>query len=255
MLAWLLDVETTGDRLSVTPVGGWARGELRPGYDQQPIEVAALADACARALDLTGDPHWAAGLERCRAWFLGANDTGVMLLDVISGGGCDGLMQHGRQREPGGGVDDRADLDPAAQRRGDGRRVVSADLVVRSPLVLRPDPGRVIARQFLPGQEVLADGRARVDAVVDRVQAMADEDVTATLAATVATFGHRHDDLDAVFARHFAAVAAPRRNRRRVGRARSPAGRLLHPGVRAGGGGAVQPVDDGAPRPERAGAR
>jgi predicted GH43/DUF377 family glycosyl hydrolase len=36
---------------------------------------------------------------------------------------------------------------------------------------------------------------------------MADADVTATLAATVATFGHRHDDLDAVFARHFASVA------------------------------------------------
>jgi predicted GH43/DUF377 family glycosyl hydrolase len=84
---------------------------------------------------------------------------------------------------------------------------VSQELLVRSPLVLRPDPARVIARQFLPGQEVLADGRARVDAVVDRVQAMADADVTDTLAATVATFGHRHDDLDAIFARHFASVA------------------------------------------------
>ena len=101
MLAWLLDVETTGERLSVTPVGGWARGEPRPGYDQQPIEVAALADACGRALTLTGDPHWAAGLERCRAWFLGANDTGVMLLDVISGGGCDGLTRHGRNENQG----------------------------------------------------------------------------------------------------------------------------------------------------------
>ena len=84
---------------------------------------------------------------------------------------------------------------------------MSPDLLVRSPLVLRPDPARVIARQFLPGQEVLADGRARVDAVVDRVQAMADAEVSETLATTVASFGHRHDDLDAVFARHFAAVA------------------------------------------------
>ena len=84
---------------------------------------------------------------------------------------------------------------------------MSADLLVRSPLVLRPDASRVIARQFLPGQEVLADGRARVDAVVDRVQSMADADVSATLTATLAAFGHRHDDLDAVFARHFAAVA------------------------------------------------
>jgi hypothetical protein len=101
MLDWLLDVETTEDRLSVTPVGGWARGEVRPGWDQQPIEVAALADACARALALTGDSRWAAGLERCRTWFLGANDTGVMLLDMVSGGGCDGLQRYGRNENQG----------------------------------------------------------------------------------------------------------------------------------------------------------
>ncbi|SDT42437.1 hypothetical protein SAMN04488543_4307 [Friedmanniella luteola] len=101
MLTWLLDVETSGDQLSLTPVGGWARGEPRPGYDQQPIEVAALADACARALDVTGDPRWAVGLERCRRWFHGANDTGVMLLDVISGGGYDGLERHGRNENQG----------------------------------------------------------------------------------------------------------------------------------------------------------
>jgi hypothetical protein len=101
MLGWLLNVETSGDRLSVTPVGGWARGEVRPGYGQQPIEVAALADACGRALDVTGDQQWATGLERCRTWFLGANDLGVMLLDVISGGGCDGLERHGRNENQG----------------------------------------------------------------------------------------------------------------------------------------------------------
>jgi hypothetical protein len=101
MLDWLLDVETTGDRLSVTPVGGWARGEVRPGFDQQPIEVAALADACGRAFDVTGDRRWAVGLRRCRAWFLGANDIGVMLLDVMSGGGCDGLGRYGRNENQG----------------------------------------------------------------------------------------------------------------------------------------------------------
>ncbi len=79
-------------------------------------------------------------------------------------------------------------------------------LAVRSPLVLRPDPARVIARRFLPGQELLTDGRARVDAVVDRVLAMDPADVTASLAETVATFGNRHDDLAAVFEEHFAPV-------------------------------------------------
>ena len=43
-------LETLGDHLSVTPVAGWGPGEPRPGFDQQPIEAAAIADACARAL-------------------------------------------------------------------------------------------------------------------------------------------------------------------------------------------------------------
>ena len=45
LLGWLVDLETRDGHLSVTPVGGWSLGEHRPGFDQQPIEVAALADA------------------------------------------------------------------------------------------------------------------------------------------------------------------------------------------------------------------
>jgi hypothetical protein len=101
MLDWLLEVETAGGHLSITPVGGWGPGDPRPGFDQQPIEVAALADACARALETTGASRWADGLVMCEAWFLGANDTGVSLLDAITGGGCDGLMLHGRNENQG----------------------------------------------------------------------------------------------------------------------------------------------------------
>ena len=57
------------------PVGGWAPGEARPGFDQQPIEVAALADACARACDVTGDRAGATRCVRCAAWFDGDNDA------------------------------------------------------------------------------------------------------------------------------------------------------------------------------------
>jgi hypothetical protein len=101
MLGWLLDVETAGDHLSITPVGGWVTGESRPGFDQQPIEVAALADACARAYAITGDPQWRTGLLRCEAWFLGANDVGVRLVDDVTGGGCDGLHRTGRNENQG----------------------------------------------------------------------------------------------------------------------------------------------------------
>jgi hypothetical protein len=101
MLEWLLECETRDGHLSVVPVGGWSPGEERPGFDQQPIEVAAIADACARAASVTGDPAWLSGVEMCVAWFLGDNDAKVPLLDEQSGGGCDGIGPSSRNRNQG----------------------------------------------------------------------------------------------------------------------------------------------------------
>jgi hypothetical protein len=97
----LLDLETVEGRLSVTPAGGWAPGEPRPAFDQQPIEVAALADACLRAFELTGDDRWADGLDRAIDWFLGDNDSHLALYDAATGGGCDALTPHGRNTNQG----------------------------------------------------------------------------------------------------------------------------------------------------------
>jgi hypothetical protein len=101
MLEWLLRTETNGDHISVTPAHGWSAGEPRPGFDQQPIEVAALADACARAHDLTGAPQWADATQRCAAWFAGANDSRTPMVDPVSGGGHDGLEADGRNENQG----------------------------------------------------------------------------------------------------------------------------------------------------------
>jgi hypothetical protein len=101
LLDWLLGVETRGSHLSVTPAGGWSIGEPRPGFDQQPIEVASLADACARAMRLTGDPRWARGVAMAVAWFRGDNDVGVALIDPMTGGGCDGLGPSARNENQG----------------------------------------------------------------------------------------------------------------------------------------------------------
>jgi hypothetical protein len=101
MLGWLLAVETRNGHLSVVPTGGWSLGEPRPAFDQQPIEVAALADACMRAATVTGDSSWLSGVELAVAWFLGDNDTRVPLLDDRTGGGCDGLGRAGRNRNQG----------------------------------------------------------------------------------------------------------------------------------------------------------
>lgn len=101
MLEWLLTVQTRDGHLSVVPVGGWSSGEVRPAFDQQPIEVAALADACARAAAITGELSWLAGAEMTVAWFLGDNDAGIPLLHSQTGGGCDGLSRAGRNSNQG----------------------------------------------------------------------------------------------------------------------------------------------------------
>jgi hypothetical protein len=95
MLTWLRDIQFVDGRVSVVPVGGWRRGEPRPRGDQQPIEVAALADACATAAAATGEAHWYAGVRQCAAWFLGENDAGVPMWDPETGGGYDGLTSRG----------------------------------------------------------------------------------------------------------------------------------------------------------------
>jgi hypothetical protein len=91
LLEWLVDTETHGDHFSFTPVGGWARGEPRPGFDQQPVEAAAMADACSRAWALTGDGRWKGCVERAARWFVGLNDTGAALYDPQTGACGDGL--------------------------------------------------------------------------------------------------------------------------------------------------------------------
>ena len=95
LLSWLLESETHDGHLSVTPVGGRGPGDRLPEFDQQPIEVAALADACARAARLTGADHWHAGVTRAVAWFLGDNDANAPMGDADSGGGYDGLRADG----------------------------------------------------------------------------------------------------------------------------------------------------------------
>jgi hypothetical protein len=102
LLGWLLDRETRDGHLSVTPVGGSGPADATtPRFDQQPIEVAGLADACARAFAVTGDRRWADGMHLAARWFLGDNDGGIPLADPRSGGGCDGLEAGGRNENQG----------------------------------------------------------------------------------------------------------------------------------------------------------
>ena len=95
MLKFLLTMETLDGHFSVTPTGGRGPRDRKPAFDQQPLEVASLADACARAWDFTGNPHWLLEVRRAWDWFLGDNDLGVQMFDSKTGGGYDGLTPYG----------------------------------------------------------------------------------------------------------------------------------------------------------------
>lgn len=95
LLKFLLRLETRDGHLSVTPVAGRGAGDLGPGFDQQPIEVAAIADACATAYRATADPHWLTGINLAWRWFLGHNDSSTPMFDLVTGGGYDGLQATG----------------------------------------------------------------------------------------------------------------------------------------------------------------
>lgn len=94
-LQWLLDLESTSGHLSVTPAGGRGRDFDGRKFDQQPIEVAAMSDACVRAFELTGNAQWLQGHDLAAQWFAGRNDVGVAMYDPLTGGGYDGLTADG----------------------------------------------------------------------------------------------------------------------------------------------------------------
>ena len=95
LLAWLVAHETLEHHLSVTPVGGRGPGEPQPAFDQQPIEVAAIADAAHRAYLLTGESRWRHAVDMAVHWFLGGNDCGLVMIDPLTDGGYDGLRRDG----------------------------------------------------------------------------------------------------------------------------------------------------------------
>jgi hypothetical protein len=101
MLQWLLATESRNGHLSVVSPDGWGPREFRPASEQQPSEVAALADACARAAALTGEDMWLTGVEMSVAWLLGDNDAGIPLMDERTGGCSNSITGAGRSRDQG----------------------------------------------------------------------------------------------------------------------------------------------------------
>ncbi len=94
-LDWLIANGTSRHGV-FTPVGNdgwWPRGGTRSRFEQQPIEATALILAAAAAFDVTEDAGYRRAAESAYAWFLGDNESGLVVADVATGGCHDGLCE------------------------------------------------------------------------------------------------------------------------------------------------------------------
>jgi hypothetical protein len=95
MLGWLLDRWSRRGWLSVTGSEGDVGRGHGMSFDQQPIELGSLADACWRAYTLTSDTRWADGVLASERWFEGDNDARAVVHHAVNGGAFDGLHRDG----------------------------------------------------------------------------------------------------------------------------------------------------------------
>ncbi|MBA3788614.1 MAG: glycosidase [Actinobacteria bacterium] len=79
--------------------------------------------------------------------------------------------------------------------------------ITRTDVRFLPDSRRVIARLFVPGDQIFPDGRSRIELIVDRILAMPDGELASTLAAAYQGFADRHADLSGTLEGNFGAVA------------------------------------------------
>lgn len=93
-LSWLYNSLYDNEKNCLSIVGndGWfLKGGSKTKYDQQPIEIPAMIDACYIAYSITGDNEWIDRLGIAFSWFLGNNDRQEPLCDLTTGACFDGL--------------------------------------------------------------------------------------------------------------------------------------------------------------------
>ncbi len=102
-LEWLLAIQTALEgHISIIGNKGWCtKNGKRAIFDQQPIEIQSLINACLDAYISTGDKKWFKECERCFSWFLGHNDLKLPIYDHKTGGCCDGLESQGVNENQG----------------------------------------------------------------------------------------------------------------------------------------------------------
>ena len=80
-------------------------------------------------------------------------------------------------------------------------------LLRRTDVVLRADPGRVLARLFVPGHERLDDTESRATGVLGRILATSEAEAGAAVEDVRHRYAGRHRDLGAVLRGHYEQIA------------------------------------------------
>ena len=196
LLGGFLDQKTPGGHLPVAPVG--ASGPTTDGPPPTTSPSTSLPS-----------PRPAPGPQLSRPMTDGRPASPARSSGSLGDNDAHAPMRG--QPQPGRRGNALADLDVAARPELGGGRAVSGgtpalQMVSRGALGLRHDPRRVTTVLFVPGEE-MPGGDSRAVAVTERILAMDDAHVTATLADLTRRFGHRHRDLEATWKNHFSDAA------------------------------------------------
>ena len=71
------------------------------------------------------------------------------------------------------------------------------------PVILRPDPARVVIRPFVPADDPAPRDRPRAQRIADRVRGLNEEELTGELERVTAGLSERHRDVEAVLLRRY----------------------------------------------------
>ena len=97
------------------------------------------------------------------------------------------------------------EIDKSAESTG-STEITEPALATRSAVRISPQPSRVIAKLFVPGEEV-PENESRTAAVIARVLSLDEHQVDEVLTRTLESFGGRHHDLRGILASHFETIS------------------------------------------------
>ena len=157
------------------PRSGQGADDLRPAFDQQPIEVSTLADACAGAAAIDTRPIWPDTVLAAAAWFKVPTTQRQLMWDPETGGGFDGLHANGVNRNLGAEstLALLSTLAACSALLDVSHDFVQAGSPRAAPVRLAADP-RGLSPIFVPGTEGFERQDSRAGAVLARSRARSD---------------------------------------------------------------------------------